>query len=112
MKYLILQTGTSGTGTMGQIIPLILIMAVFYVFMILPQMRKQKKQRNFLSEIKKGDHVVTTGGMHGKVVSVQEQTLVLETEGGNRIKFEKAAVSLEMTKSSYADSGKAEEKSE
>jgi len=50
--------------------------------------------------------------MHGKVVSVQEQTLVLETEGGNRIKFEKAAVSLEMTKSSYPDSGKAEEKSE
>ncbi len=95
-------------------LPLILIMAVFYVFMIMPQMRKQKKQRNFLSEIKKGDHVVTTGGMHGKVVSLQDQTLTLETESGNRIKFEKAAVSFEMTKSSYPDSnsGKAEKTEE
>jgi preprotein translocase subunit YajC len=112
MNQIVLQTGNAGGWS--QMLPLILIMAVFYVFMIMPQMRKQKKQRNFLSEIKKGDHVVTTGGMHGKVVSIQDQTITLETESGNRMKFEKAAVSFEMTQSSYPASDKAEktEKSE
>jgi preprotein translocase subunit YajC len=104
MNHMMLEAGN--TGGWSQMLPLILIMAVFYVFMIMPQMRKQKKQRNFLSEIQKGDHVVTTGGMHGKVVSIQEQTLTLETESGNRVKFEKAAVSFEMTKSAYPESGK------
>jgi preprotein translocase subunit YajC len=112
MLYTLLQAPASGGSGWSQILPLILIMGVFYVFMIMPQMRKQKKQRSFLESVKKGDHVVTTGGMHGRIASISDTTISLETESGNRIKIEKAAISLEMTKSAYGDSNKNAEKTD
>lgn len=95
MINLILDAAPAG-GAAGQPIMLILIMVVFFFFMIWPQMRKQKKAKAYLSEIKKGDHVVTTGGLHGKIVTVADTHFVLELEEG-RMKVEKGAVSMEMT---------------
>ena len=48
-------------------VPFLLVMVVFFVFMILPQMRRQKKTKSFIADLKKGDHVVTTGGVHAKI---------------------------------------------
>ncbi|AXE17997.1 preprotein translocase subunit YajC [Runella rosea] len=71
------------------------IIGVFYFFMIRPQQKKQKDQKKFLEELKKGDEVITIGGLHGTVVSVYETTVTLEVDGskGTKMKFEKSSVS-------------------
>jgi len=69
-----------------------LIIVVFYFFMIRPQMKKTKEQKKFRESIKKGDQIVTIGGLHGKITDVQETTFIIETEGGGKIKIEKVAV--------------------
>lgn len=79
------------------------ILLVFYFFMIRPQQKKQKDQKKFLNEIKKGDRVVTVGGIHGKITAMDENTVTLEVDRGARIKFEKSSISLESSKT-YAKS--------
>jgi preprotein translocase subunit YajC len=76
-----------------------LIIVVFYFFMIRPQVKKQKDQKKFASELKKGDKVITTSGMHGKVIDIADTTVLLETEGGHKIRFNKAAISIDDSKS-------------
>ena len=72
-------------------LPMILIIVVFYFFMIRPQQKRQKEQDKMRSELKKGDKVVTTSGLHAKVSSVKENTVMLEID--NIVaEFEKAAI--------------------
>jgi preprotein translocase subunit YajC len=85
---------------MGSMLPMLLIFVVLFFFMIWPQMRKQKKAKQYLSELKKGDNIVTTGGIHAKIASVGETIFILETEEG-KMKAEKGAVSMEMTMAAY-----------
>ena len=59
-------------------LPLLLIIVVFYFFMIRPQMKRQKEIRKFRESLAKGDKVVTTGGIYGKIVEVKETTIILE----------------------------------
>lgn len=75
-----------------------LIIVVFYFFMIRPQVKKQKEQKTFANNLKKGDKVITTSGMHGKVIEITDTTILLETEGGHKIRFNKGAVSLDDSK--------------
>lgn len=75
-----------------------LVMVVMYFFMIRPQTKKAKEQKNFINEIKKGDKVVTIGGIHGRVVKVNEDTLLLEVDGNTKLKIEKSVISIEFTK--------------
>ena len=74
------------------------IAVVFYFFMIRPQQKKQKDQKKFINEIKKGDAIVTIGGVHGKIVELDEETVTIDVEKGARIKFERSAISLEASK--------------
>jgi preprotein translocase subunit YajC len=90
--------GTGGLGGLGSFVPLVLIIVVFYFFMIRPQVKKQKDQKKYVEELKKGDKVITTAGIHGKIVDVAETTFLVETEGGHKIRFEKSAISLESSK--------------
>ncbi|GGH20105.1 preprotein translocase subunit YajC [Mucilaginibacter phyllosphaerae] len=87
-------------GGMGiqQLIMFGLIAVVFYFFMIRPQVKKQKDQKKYVEELKKGDKIVTTAGIHGKIYEVADTTFLVETEGGGRIRFDKSAVSLEASK--------------
>ena len=78
-------------------LPIILIIVVFYFFMIRPQMKKAKAERQFKEGIKKGDKIVTIGGIHGKVEEVKDNTLIITVEGGSRLKIEKSAVSAEFS---------------
>ncbi len=71
-----------------------MIFAVMYFFMIRPQIKKQKKEREYRSALKKGDKVVTIGGIHGKINDVKEDTFIVEVMGGNTLKIEKTAVSM------------------
>ena len=66
--------------------------------MIRPQVKKQKDQKKYVEELKKGDKVITTAGMHGKIADVAEKTFLVETEGGHKIRFDKSAISLEASK--------------
>ena len=74
------------------------IIFVFYFFMIRPQQKKQKEQKKFIEEVKKGDQVVTIGGVHGRIAEIEGDTVILEVEKGGRIKFSKSAISMESTK--------------
>jgi preprotein translocase subunit YajC len=87
--------------------PLLLILVVFFFFIIWPQMRKQKKAKAYFSELKKGDHIVTTGGIHGKILTAAETHFIIETEEG-KLKIEKAAVSMDMTTAVYKNQAAAE----
>ncbi len=85
--------GAEQPNPIMQFLPFILIIAVFYFFMIRPQMKKAKEQKKFREGLQKGDKVVTIGGIHGKVLDVEETTLILEMIDKTRIRIEKSAVS-------------------
>ena len=94
---ILLQAAGGGFGTQ-QFIMLGLIALVFYFFMIRPQVKKQKDQKKYVSELKKGDKIVTTAGMHGKIAEINDATVLLETEGGHKIRHDRSAISLEASK--------------
>ena len=78
-------------------LPLILLFAVIYLFMIRPQMKKQKQEKNFSKELKKGDKIITKSGMHAKLLELNDDgTCVLETSAG-KMKYERSAISMEMS---------------
>ena len=73
-------------------LPLILVFVVFYFFMIRPQMKKQKEMNTYRSSLKKGDKVVTTGGIYGRVFEVKDNHIMMEVGGDVRLKVDKNAV--------------------
>jgi len=78
-------------------LPIILLFAVMYLFLIRPQMKKQKKEKKFAQEINKGDKVITKSGMHGKILDLNDDgTCIIET-GAGKMKFERSALSMEMS---------------
>jgi len=78
-------------------LPLLLIVVVFYFFMIRPQMKRQKETRKFRESLSKGDKVVTTGGIYGKIVEVKETTIVLEVAKDVHIKVDKNGIIKDMS---------------
>ena len=88
-----------GAGSLMNMLPFLAIIVVFYFFMIRPQMNRQKKEKAFQAEIKKGSKVVTSSGIHGKIaeVNASENTITIET-GAGKIKFERSAISMELSK--------------
>jgi preprotein translocase subunit YajC len=91
----LLQAATPATGAGGQygsLIMILLIIVIFYLFFIRPQIKRTKDQKKFREALKKGDKIITIGGIHGKIVEVQDTTFTIEVEGGNRLKMEKSAV--------------------
>jgi len=88
------QEGTQGIMTF---LPLILIMVVFYFFMIRPQVKKQKELQKFRSALQKGDKVVTTGGIYGKITEIKENIIQLEVAPDIRLKVDKSVVLKDMS---------------
>ncbi len=78
-------------------LPFILIIVVFYFFMIRPQMKKQKELRKFRESLKKGDKVITTGGIYGKVAEVKENYVVVEIAKDTLVKIDKSAIITDMS---------------
>ncbi|WP_114749002.1 preprotein translocase subunit YajC [Pleomorphovibrio marinus] len=97
-NFILLQAEGAGGGIMGQVFLFGSIILIMYFFMIRPQQKKQKDTNKFIEEIKKGDMVVTVGGIHGKVYAVEGDTVMVELEKGMKIKVEKTALSLEYSK--------------
>jgi preprotein translocase subunit YajC len=99
MTFFLLQAQPAGPfGGMSSLIFMGMIMVVFWLFFIRPQAKKQKQQKLFIEDLKKGDKVVTIAGIHGKINRVNDDgTIELEINPGSYIKMEKSAISLEMT---------------
>ena len=68
------------------------IILVFYFFMIRPQQKKAKQEKEFRESLKKGDKVVTIGGIHGRIVSIEEDGILVEVDNGVKLKFDKSAI--------------------
>ncbi|MCC5939764.1 MAG: preprotein translocase subunit YajC [Lunatimonas sp.] len=98
LNVILLQAGGAGGGIMGQVFLFGSIILIMYFFMIRPQQKKQKDTNLFINEVKKGDQVVTVGGIHGKVYAVEGDTVLIELDKGLKIKVEKSALSLDYTK--------------
>lgn len=98
LNYILAQAPAGGTGILGQVFLFGSIILIMYFFMIRPQQKKQKETKKFIEEIKKGDEVVTIGGIHGKVSSVEGDVVYIELDRGLKVKVEKSAISLDFSK--------------
>jgi len=97
MNTLIILQAQAQGGSSSFLIMMGLMLVVMYLFMIRPQQKKMKAHKLFIDNIAKGDSIVTTGGIHGKVVGLNEgSTIVIESEG-TRLKIEKSSISNEMS---------------
>ena len=97
LSILLMAPTGEGGGGYSSLIFLVLIMVVFYFFFIRPQSKKAKDLKKYREALKKGDRIVTIGGMHGKIVETQETTFTIEVEDGSRIRLEKSAVAGDAT---------------
>jgi len=82
----------SGLSGLMSIAPLIILFVIFYFLLIRPQQKRAKEHRTMMSALQKGDNVVTSSGIHGKVVSVNEDTVQVEISDGVKVKMSKEAV--------------------
>ncbi|HEY6453229.1 MAG TPA: preprotein translocase subunit YajC [Steroidobacteraceae bacterium] len=85
-------------GGVGQIIILVVFVAVFYFLLIRPQQKRMKDQQAMLSRLQTGDEVVTTGGILGRIIEVNDTFVTLEIADGVRIKVQKAQITQLMPK--------------
>lgn len=84
--------GGDQPNALTSLLPLLLIIVVFYFFMIRPQVKKQKELKTYRSGIQKGEKIITTGGIYGKVTDIKDQTITVEVADNVRIKIDKNAV--------------------
>ncbi|AQX04065.1 preprotein translocase subunit YajC [Elizabethkingia meningoseptica] len=101
MATIFLQAQQQGGGSMMFIMMAVMLVG-FYFLMLRPQMKKQKQEKNFQESLKPGARIVTTSGMHGKIVNVTDDGVIIETMSG-KLKFEKAAISREFTETRFGD---------
>lgn len=91
LNMFLLQAQQQGSSWSG-IFMIVLIFVVFWLFFIRPQNKRAKEQQKFRESLKKGDKVVTIGGIHGKVDEVKEHTVVVSVDHNTKIEFEKSAI--------------------
>ena len=92
---ILLQETESADGGWMSMLPLFLILIVFYFFFIRPQTKKNKEQKKFREELKKGEKVVTIGGLHGKILEIKEATVILEIGSQMKVTIEKSAIVMD-----------------
>ena len=94
--FILLQAAAKGEqSTWMQLLPLFLILLVFYFFFIMPQTKKSKAQKKFRESLKKGDKILTIGGIHGKIAELKEKTVVVEVGNGIKMTIERSAIAMD-----------------
>ncbi len=85
-------------GDLNSFLPILAMLVVVYLFMIRPQTQRQKKEKKFSEELKKGMRVVTKSGLHGRVADISEKlnAIVLET-GAGKLTFDRSSISMELS---------------
>jgi len=95
MKLLsiLLQSAPGGAGgSMGMILMMVALFAIMYFFMIRPQQKKQKEVQEMRKNLKVGDSVVTSGGIYGKIKTVEDMAFIIEIAEGVKVKVDKASI--------------------
>ena len=90
-------TAQSGPSNYLNFIFLFGVAIVFYFFFIRPQMKRSKDQKKFKESLQKGMKIITIGGIHGRIVEIQETTVTIEVENSVRLRIEKSAVAMDNT---------------
>ena len=85
--------GAPAGGMMGSLLPLLLMFLVFYILLIRPQQKRTKQHKELLNSLKKGDEVITSGGLFGKVTGITENVVTLEVADKVRIKVQRGNIS-------------------
>jgi preprotein translocase subunit YajC len=87
-------------GGLGAFVPLILMFVIFYFLLIRPQQKKAKEHREMVGQLKKGDRIVTSGGLHGRVTAVSDATMTVEIADKVRVKIARGNVAQVLQTSS------------
>ncbi len=103
--------GGQGSGGFSGFIPIILMFVIFYFLLIRPQQKKTKDHREMVNRLRKGDRIITSGGLHGRITGVSDSTATVEIADKVRVKISRSNVSQVTQPSSPAKSTK-ESKSE
>ncbi len=110
IAYAMGQGGAAGQGGgFSAFIPLILMFVIFYFLLIRPQQKKQKDHRLMISNVKNGDRIITSGGIHGRITSVGDNTLTIEIADRVRVKLNRTNVSALVQSSSQPQPAKIEQ---
>jgi len=88
---------SAGASSMNMLLMMGLMIVVFYFFMIRPQMKRQKEMTKFRSALQKGDKIVTTGGIYGKIDEIKDNIIILEVALGVKLKVDKSVVLKDMS---------------
>lgn len=96
--------GGGGGGMFSTVIMFGLIILIFYFMILRPQQKRQKDREQLLTSLKKGDRVITIGGIHGTIVGLEEKTVLVQIADNVKVKYEKSSIS------SITRSGEGEEK--
>ena len=95
-----------GAGGFSSFIPLILMFVIFYFLLIRPQQKKAKEHREMIAALKKGERIVTSGGLHGRITGLDDTTLTVEIADRVRVKISRGNVAILMPASAQSKSGK------
>ena len=90
ISLLIAQNSSNNYSTL---IFFLIIFVIMYFFIIRPQFKKQRKQKEYINSLKKGDKIITIGGIHGKIVEISKKTITIDTGYESKVKLEKSAIS-------------------
>lgn len=105
MSYISLLQAVAGSGSLlMSVLPFGLIILIFYFFIIRPQNKKQKETEKMLSALKKGDKVVTVGGIHGVISSTKEKTVIVKVDDNAKIEFSRNAIASVIVDKAEKDS--------
>ena len=105
-------SASSTAGLLTTIVPFVLIIVIFYFFLIRPQNKKQKETEKMIATLKKGDKVVTIGGIHGVVFSTKEKTIIVKVDDNCKIEFSRSAIAGVESEKTEKTETKKEEKAE
>jgi preprotein translocase subunit YajC len=108
LVFILAQAARSGSSAIPQLLMMGALFVVFYFFMIRPQQKRQKDSKAYLESLKTGQEVVTVGGIHGKIISLEPLTMKLEVARGIIMTIDRSAISMEST----TKAGKIEAKKE
>ena len=93
MFFLQDSAAAAGTGSLlFSMLPIFLIFIIFYLFIIRPQNKKQKETEKMIAALKKGDKIVTIGGIHGTVAQTKEKTVIVKVDDNAKIEFSRSAI--------------------
>ena len=95
-----------GAGGFTSLIPIVLMFVIFYFLLIRPQQKKAKEHREMISQVRKGDRIVTSGGLHGRVTAVGDATLTVEIADRVRVKIARGNLSQVVQSSSPSQDNK------